>query len=189
MTHYADDPLSNLFPLLSIVSLILIFDVIVRLKQYGGLIDMRSLKVKTLLLFLFLLAFQSAFAQEKPTAKLIDSFPYSNSEGASAKIDNFRIWLNNSPTNGGYVIVYGGRIGKKGEVAAHIRGIKQAFYLKKVDLERVPVVNGGYREKLTVEFWVIPEGSVAPPLSPSINAKKVRFKGISKKTIPYECCF
>jgi hypothetical protein len=150
---------------------------------------MKLFATKTAIVLSVLFVFQLANAQEKPEAKLIDSFSYSNSEEASARIDNWRNTLNQSPDNGGYVIVYGGKFSKRGEIEAHIRGIKQAFYLKKIDGERVPVIKGGYREKLTVEFWTIPEGSVLPQPTPTIDAKKVRFKGISRKIIPYECCF
>lgn len=145
-----------------------------------------ALKIAILLSILF--AVQIANAQDKQTAELIDSFTYSNSEDASARIDNLRIILNQSPTNGGYIIVYGGKVGKKGEIEAHIRGIKQAFTQKGVDHERVPIIKGGYREKLTIEFWNIPEGANLPKPTPTIEAKKVRVKGVSKKIIPYECC-
>lgn len=129
------------------------------------------------------------YTQEKPKALLIDSFAYSNSEGGSARIDNFRIQLDQSPQDGGLVIVYGGKISKKGEIEAHIRGIKQAFALKRIDHERSPVIDGGYREKMTVEFWIIPPGAEIPLPSSTVDAKKVRFKGVSRKVIPYECCF
>lgn len=129
------------------------------------------------------------FAQEKPQAELIDSFTYSNSEVASLRIDNFRNQLERSPQNAGLIIVYGGKISKKGEIEAHIRGIKQSFALKRIDHQRSPVINGGYREKLTVEFWIIPAGAETPEPNPTVEAKKIRFKGVSRKVIPYECCF
>lgn len=129
------------------------------------------------------------WTQEKPKVLLIDSFTYSNSEDASARIDNWRNELEKSPQNAGMVIVYGGKISKKGEIEAHIRGIKQAFALKRIDHNRTPVISGGYRDKLTIEFWVIPVGADTPAPSSTVNVKNVRFKGVSKKIIPYECCF
>jgi hypothetical protein len=134
-------------------------------------------------------SFQFAQAQENPKPLLIDSFTYSNSEDASARIDNFRNELNNSPQSVGYIIVYGGKIGKRGEVEAHIRGIKQAFKLKGIDERGVSIIKGGFREKLTVEFWLVSAGSDSPQPIPTVDAKKVRVKGVSKKIIPYECCF
>jgi hypothetical protein len=131
----------------------------------------------------------TASAQEKPEPVLIDSFNYSNSEDASARIDLFRNELERSPQNAGLVIVYGGQKSKRGEIEAHLRGIKKAFALKRIDHNRSPVRNGGYREKLTVEFWIIPIGANSPEPTPTVEVKKVRFKGVSPKSIPYECCF
>lgn len=127
--------------------------------------------------------------EDKPKPLLFDSFIYSNSEDASARIDNWRNGLNNTPQSRGFVMIYGGKIGKRGEVDAHIRGIKQAFRLKGIDDKRVAIKKGGYREKVTVEFWIIPQGADSPKPSPTFDVKKVRFKGVSRKVIPYECCF
>lgn len=128
-------------------------------------------------------------AQETPKAVLVDSFNYTNSEEGSARIDNFRNHLNQSPQSAGLVIVYGAKLGKKGAIDAHIRGIKKAFALKGIDHQRTPAINGGYREKLMIEFWLIPPGAETPLPSPTVDAKKVRVKGVSPKSVPYECCF
>jgi len=40
-----------------------------------------------------------------------------------------------------------------------------------------------------VEFWIVPENASLPLPSPTVDLKKVRFRGVSRKTIPYECCF
>jgi hypothetical protein len=134
-------------------------------------------------------SFQFAQAQENPKPLLVDSFAYSNSEDASARIDNFRNELNNSPQSVGFIIIYGGKTIKRGEVEAHIRGIKQAFKLKGIDEKSIKIIKGGFREKLIVDFWLIPAGSRLPQPSPTVDAKQVRVKGVSKKNIPYECCF
>ena len=159
---------------------------------FVGLFKERLMKhfiEKSLLMLLVLFAFQFAPAQEKPKPLLIDSFAYSNSEDASARIDNWRVELNKLPQNAGYILIYGGQIGKRGEIEAHMRGIKQAFALKKIDKKRVTIAKGGFREKLTVEFWIVPENASLPLPSPTVDLKKVRFRGVSRKTIPYECCF
>lgn len=128
-------------------------------------------------------------SQEKPKPLLIDSFNYSNSEDSSARIDNWRNALNNTPQNRGFVIVYGGKNGKRGEVEAHIRGIKQAFRLKGIDDKRVVIIKGGFREKVVLEFWVVPQGAGSPKLTPTVNSKQVRLRGVSKRIISYDCCF
>jgi hypothetical protein len=142
-----------------------------------------------ILTWLFLLSFQIVRAQENSSSVLVDSFVYSNSEDASARLDYWRIELDKSPQTNGYVIVYGGRISKRGEIEAHFRGLKQAFKLKGIDEKRVSLIKGGFREKLTVEFWVVPEKDGTPRLTPTVELSKVRLKGASRKIIPYECCF
>lgn len=77
---------------------------------------MKLFTTKIAVIFLVLLAFQLTNAQAKPVAILIDSFQYSNSEDASLRIDILRNALNQAPDKGGYIIVYGGKIGKKGEI-------------------------------------------------------------------------
>lgn len=133
--------------------------------------------------------FLDIWAEDKPKALLYDSFNYSNSEDASARIDNWRNGLNNTPQSRGFVIVYGGKSGKRGEVEAHIRGIKQALHLKGIDEKSISISKGGYREKLAVEFWIVSQGAELPKPSPTVNSKQVRLRGVSKKIIPYECCF
>jgi len=84
--------------------------------EYGNQIFMNPLTTKIAVIFLVLLAFKLTNAQAEPAAILLDSFRYSNSEDASARIDILRVALNQAPDNGGYIIVYGGKIGQKGEI-------------------------------------------------------------------------
>lgn len=150
---------------------------------------MKLIIPKLAIVLSILVSFQFINAQEIPKAELFDSFSYSNSEDGSARIDMLRNALNQVPTNSGYIIVYGGKVSKRGEIEAHLRGIKQAFTLKGIDHQRIPTINGGYRQKITIEFWIVPQGADLPKPTPTIDAKRIRLKGISKKIIPYECCF
>ena len=35
-------------------------------------------------------------------------------------------------------------------------------------------VDGGYREELTVELWVVPSGATPPPNSPTVDPSEVK---------------
>jgi hypothetical protein len=150
---------------------------------------MKLLTTKIALVLSVLLAFHFVNGQKKPNPGLIDSFSYNNSEDASARIDNWRIQLDQSPSNIGFIIIYGGKISKKGEAEAHFRGIKQALKLKGIDGKGVQIIKGGYREKVTIELWLLSEGFIFPQPTSTVGVKQVRFNGISRKIIPYECCF
>ena len=148
---------------------------------------MRVWKIKILLLSLILLSFQISFGQ-KEEAILVDSSGYQNSEIASLKIDMFRNELQNIPSSIGYIIIYGGKVNKVGEIEAHLRGINYAFDLKKIDKSKIKIIQGGFREKLTFDYWVVPQGACPPLPTPSIGIEKVKFRGISQRIIYHECC-
>ncbi len=144
---------------------------------------------KNLFLVLFVtLALQSVFGQEKPKAMLIKSADLITGDLGSLYIDRLRNEIENTPNSIGYIIIYGGRISKVGEMVAHIRGINQAFDFKRIDKSKIKIIQGGFREKLTVDFWVIPENACPPLPSPTVEIEKVKFRGVSRRIIPYECC-
>ena len=149
---------------------------------------MRSKSLKSMVLLVLLFLFQNVNAQEAPKPVLFDSFVYSNGEDGSARLDNLQIALSSRPTTGAYIIVYGGKVGKKGEIEAHLRGIMLAFERKVMDPMRIFRINGGYRDKVTIELWLIPDGSGLPAPTPTVDRKKVRIRGVAPKSIPYFCC-
>ena len=92
-----------------------------------------------------------------------------------ARLDNYAIELQNEPGSQGYIIAYGGRRGTAGEALA--RGERAKNYLvntRGIDAGRLTVVDGGYREDLTVELWIRPTGATEPTASPTVEATKYR---------------
>ncbi len=60
----------------------------------------------------------------------------------------------------GYIINYGGRGDTKRD-EIQIRGSRMKGYsveTRGVSLSRIETVNGGYREKFTIELWLVPRG-------------------------------
>lgn len=149
--------------------------------------------MKTGIKFLFLILFvtfvlQSGFGQQIQKAKLIQSADLITSDLGSLYIDVLRNELEDMPDSIGYIIIYGGRISKVGEIEAHIRGIRQAIDDKRFDKSKFIFIQGGFREKLTVDFLVVPKDTCPPLPTPTVQIEKVRFKGVSRKIIPYFCC-
>jgi hypothetical protein len=93
-----------------------------------------------------------------------------------ARLDNFAIELQNDPTAQGYILCYGGRVGRAGE--AQRRCSRAKSYVNKqrgVEASRIVTMDAGYKEDLTVELWVVPSGGVPPLPSPTVDPSEVRF--------------
>ncbi len=106
-------------------------------------------------------------------------------------LDYFALGLQNKPTAKGYIIYYGGkaydfyespksRLPRRNEAEFRAESIKR--YLR-FDSERNVIVNGGYREKFTFEFWIVPDGAELPNPTPTVKATEIKFrKGKIKNT-------
>jgi len=113
--------------------------------------------------------------QEERPYRLLDQYSDFGSDEERAHLDNLAALLKEQPDVLGYVVVYGGRYGCRGEAQAHALRVKS--YLARAGgagAERVVTVDGGYRQKLTVELYLVPRGAPAPTPSPSVAASEVR---------------
>ena len=149
---------------------------------------------------LFLMCFQNLRAQENnsnpnkletiPEPELIESYNSFKADEASMIIDALRRRVAETPNGRGYIIIYCGNICRYGEIEAHLRGINLALRFKGVSFKQYKVIAGGYKEKTTAEFWLVPAGACPPKLDSEIDFKDVKFKGLFKRTVvDYECCF
>ena len=57
----------------------------------------------------------------------------------------------------------------------------------KQDLGRIVWVNGGYRENLTTEFWIVPNNADAPKPTPTVKEKEIKFKRGKAKKLDLRC--
>lgn len=117
---------------------------------------------KAALLLTFLCA--TAFARQQPTARMIDEFggvPFSD---MLARIDNFAIELQHAPGASGVIAIYP-------EMSDRLPGwyTRRAYWAKGYLTKgrglgegRVSVVNGGFRDKVTYELWLVPAGAEQP---------------------------
>ncbi len=118
--------------------------------------------------------------------RIFDKFGIVNLEDELARLNSFRLELNSNPEAIGFVVVYGGRINKFGEINARVKRVTNHLFSDlKIDLQRIKVVQGGFREKFEFEFWISRIKGVSPPLLPTINVEKVIFRG-RMKPLPTE---
>jgi hypothetical protein len=136
-----------------------------------------NLRRPRMLITFFILALSpiTVFAN---TDRIFDSFGAINCEVEMARLDNLTIELQNTPGTRAYIFVYGGKRGTyRNEV--QVRGARMKRYLiesRGIDPDRVRLINGGYRETLSVDVLIIPNDTTAPAASPTVEAKAVRFK-------------
>jgi PKD domain-containing protein len=92
-----------------------------------------------------------------------------------ARLDNYAIELQNDPTAQGYLVCYGGRTGRTGEAQRRCDRAKNYLVSTRgIDASRIVTVDGGFREELTVELWIVPSGATPPQATPSVDPSEVR---------------
>src|ERR1044072_5689439 len=134
----------------------------------------------------FLLLALSASAQTK-----VDEFGYVHAEMSMARIDNFINALQDSPSSQGFIIIYGPRSQKKGELRAHVRQMPLYLRYRKFDASRITIVEGGYRDfdTVTITFWTVAPGEPRPVPEDTLDNKEVKFrKSVFRKKSLYLCC-
>jgi hypothetical protein len=97
-----------------------------------------------------------------------------------ARLDNYAIQLQNDPTSQGTIIAFGSCAGE-----AQARADRAKDYLvntRGIDAGRIVTVDGGCREELVVELWIVPSGAAAP--TPSNTATVDPCPACKKKATP-----
>ena len=125
-------------------------------------------------------------------AQKVMEFHPDNCEGEMMRMDHLANLLYEDGTNlTVYIIVYGGRRDtRRNEV--RVVGARTRRYLAEnrgIARERLLVVNGGFRERLTVEVWLVPRGTEMPAATPTVNARRVIFRRGSARSWEEPGCF
>ncbi len=119
-----------------------------------------------------------------------------NCEDAKLQVDNFALELHKIPESKGYIIYYGGIINSYGNKSPRRNESKvrmeEFMYDYQVSTRlsgNLKLINGGYRENYTVQFWVVPKGATPPTLSPTFKPEEIKFrKGKYKRPKQGEGC-
>ena len=116
----------------------------------------------------------------------IDQFGIVGLDDEQARLDNLAIEFRNNPKLQIYVVIYGGKINKVGELKERANRItKYLIQNRQLDLKKITVINGGFREKFEFELWLSQSEKIFPALSPTVDPERVIFKG-KMKTLPVE---
>jgi hypothetical protein len=104
---------------------------------------------------------------------LIDEFPHVPYSEIAARIDQFFVQLGNEPTMTGYIIIYGSRQGKIRDVTRVTKSLRDMMAFRRYDTSRVIIVDGGLREEMWVEVYLVPPGSEPPKPTPTLNRELI----------------
>lgn len=92
-----------------------------------------------------------------------------------ARLDNFAVTLLNEPNFKGYITVYAGQRARAGEAQARANRAKNYLVnVRSIEPGRIIPIDGGHREKLEVELYVVPRDLPAPSASPTISPNEVQ---------------
>ena len=106
--------------------------------------------------------------------RAFDSFRAIALADEQARLDNFAFTLENDPSSIAHIIVYAGR--RSGANEARTQGERIKNYLihkRRIDRRRIHTVDGGYRETLETELFVVPPDFPAPTPSPTLSKSDV----------------
>ncbi len=111
---------------------------------------------------------------EVPVSPLkYDEFSSKAFDDDKARLDNFAIELQNRPDAQGYIIVYQGtaknEIKRKPADKLATKSLNYLVQNRGVPPQRVVTTNGGFRERTTYEFWIIPPGANTPLATPTMQ--------------------
>ena len=109
-----------------------------------------------------------------------------------ARLDNYESQLRTERNALAVVVIYGGRLDTRlGEVTARLFSIRDHLMNhNSIDASRIILLDGGFRERLKIELWIIP--SEARPSATflavkEISAKDVHLKGPTVRKWEYKC--
>ncbi|MGH9968911.1 MAG: hypothetical protein ACREBG_14080 [Pyrinomonadaceae bacterium] len=129
---------------------------------------------------------------EPRTPLKFDAFGQVGCAEEVVRLENYAKELNRQPSALAVVAVYGGRRDtREGEVVARLFRIRDhLIHRNSIDPNRIVMVDGGFRERLEMVFWIVPSESrdaVWVLLSSEISSKDVRLKAPVSSKWTYKC--
>jgi hypothetical protein len=100
-------------------------------------------------------------------------FNYTNLKDADAHLKRFASRLKEAIGAQAYIIIYGNPSDSGGKVDRLVARLKESL-VKEYDIlpERIVTMNGGYRQRRSVELWVVPTGWAPPEATPTVFLNK-----------------
>lgn len=110
-----------------------------------------------------------------PGPSKIDEYGVIPTGDEKRRLDIFNQELQKDPTAVGYLLCYGGRRSRAHEAQRRCeRALNFLVVSRGIDASRIVTVDAGYREKPTIELWLVPSGVVPPYSTPTVDPKEVK---------------
>jgi hypothetical protein len=123
----------------------------------------------------------SAYVVKRPEARKFDEFGLLAKKDSNLRLDKFAIELMNDPGSQGYILGYGSRTSAVGTGRQTAEAAKT--YL--VDVRNVGnsliTVDGGYKEAVTIELWIVPAGATPPTASATVDRSRMKTSKPARK--------
>lgn len=152
---------------------------------------------RQLFTFLLLISFALSVSAQEKEARKIDEFGILPCGDMLSRMHSIYLQLQESPDSKIYVVYYGSRFRK--EIIWSKRGSKiqlkyphrddalnrakaiplylttEKFYSDYKFKERIILIDGGFRQNMETEIWIVPKDARPPAPTPTINEKAVKF--------------
>lgn len=143
---------------------------------------------KHLSIFLLLLSFVFCVSAQEKQSLLFNTFPHQWRSEQLREVDNFLVKLNEMPKAMGFVIFYEGKypfldkkerkkmvFPKHGELSCKVQAIRYHINSRRrIPLDNILFIDGGFREEQTIEFWIVPENAELPKPTPTLDEMQYR---------------
>jgi hypothetical protein len=117
--------------------------------------------------------------------KKFDSYSALPRKEELKRLSAFAVQLQNQPGAVGYLLAYGGQRARAGEALKLATTVKEYLVKsRRIDANRIVTLDGGYREKPTIDLWIVGIGGNPPVATPTIDPSEVKIipKGKRKRS-------
>lgn len=105
--------------------------------------------------------------------RLIDSFGIIPNGDFRGRADSFLTTIANLPGKRGYIYIYGNRAGTGLDSTARKRLLSNHIQFRGFDAARIKIVEAGFRESTSTDYWLVPDGVDPPIPKPSVDSRFV----------------